>query len=462
LGEVGNVWAIVRAPGYAPKPIRLERPTADVGELRIELSPVRQVRVQVREAGTNQPIAHAAITVLMRRLAFHAHFTTWEHGIRTVHEMEPSEWDYRCDAQGELLLEVPQDESVELLVTPPSDQPWLGIRKVLSRRWTGDTFTLSLPRGQWLCGCVQEIKTDGTPPAAVPHAVVHWAQLDATKPEWTGPVLSGRDALVSCDEQGRFRVAVPPGEVILRAYGFTPDYVPVVSPTPANKRTLFAHAVERVVIRSDPKMLPSVRLTLQRGLSTRGVALLPNGSPVRSAMLLCADRVSPVRGYSMQPLPVTDGVYTLPGGRPDKLETVYLLEPHARLGAVVKLPCGAPGPTVHLSPCGSAQVRILCADGQPAVGAKVSLDLLAEFDAMQLDQPASWFDPINHSQFRVTDAEGWVEVPALIPEANYQLRVQLGTLKQKSPVFQVKSATKERLPDIHLPKESAVFPKEKS
>jgi len=451
LGGVRNVWAIVRMPGYAPQAVRFDSDSADVGEKRLTLAPVRSIRVCIREAHSDRPIPHAAVTVLVRRLAFHAHFTAWEHGVHMVHEMEPSEWDYRCDAQGELLLELPRNESVELLVTPPPLQPWLGVRKVLSRKYQGDTYPLHLPRGTWLSGTVQaEDHNHPSQPVPVPHAVVHWASLQAAKPEWTGPLLSGRDALVCCDEKGRFRIAVPPGEVVVRAYGPTPDFQAVISPTPANKRTLFAHATHRATI-PEVGSPPDVTLTLRRGISTRGVALLPDGSLVKAAMLLCADLTSPVRGYSMLPFPVSEGVYTLPGSRQDASRTIYLLEPHGRLGAAVRLRGGSQGPTVCLAPCGSARVRLLQANGQPAAGAKVALELLADFNGSDLEQPVSWFDPVNHAHPRRSDQDGWVEIPALIPEARYQLRIQHETIKHLSAAFQVAADTTEHLPEIRLP-----------
>jgi len=213
---------------------------------------------------------------------------------------------------------------------------------------------------------------------------------------------------------------------------------------------LFAHATRQVAV-PESGSPPDVALTLRRGIATRGVALLPDGSPVQAAMLLCADLISPVRGYSMLPFPVSEGVYTLPGGRKDEPRTVYLLEPHGRLGAVVRLRGGSNGPSVCLTPCGTARVRLLRADGQPAAGAKVALVLLAEFNGAGLEQPVSWFDPVNHAHARCSDPHGWVEIPALIPEARYQLRIEYETVKHTSAVFEVAAATTEHLPEIRLP-----------
>jgi hypothetical protein len=461
LGRVRHLWAIVHVPGSAPRTLRFEGQTPDVGELRLTLAPARQVRLRIREAGTTRPIAHAAVTVLTRRLQSHAHFTTWEHGVRTVHDTEPAEIDYRCDAQGSTVLLLPQNEPAELLITPPADEPWLGIRKVLpASNQAEETLTVELPRGRWLSGSIHETATTERPGphVVVPHAVVHWVPADATEPEWRSPLLTGRDALVTCDEQGRFRLAVAPGEVIVRAYGPSPDFVPVQAASPGSKRAFFAHATTNTRIAANGSLAP-LKLLLQRGPSTRGVALMPDGSPVRSAMLLCADRVSPVRGYSVQPLPVSEGVYSLPGGREGEAETLYLLEPHARLGTVVDLRCGQRGPIARLAPCGSVRVRVTDAQGRPIAGVAIAPLLLAERDGSYHEQPASWFDPVNHAQPSTTDAEGWVEVPALIPGARYQLRAQHGSVRVTSSAFRVPAAGQDRLPELRLPPESSPAPR---
>ena len=461
LGRVRRLWAIVHVPGSAPRTVRFEGQTPDLGELRLTLAPARQVRLRVHEAGTNRPIPQAAVTVLTRRLRSHAHFTTWEHGVRTVHDTEPAEIDHRCDAQGSAVLLLPQNESAELLITPTADEPWLGVRKVLpASDQAEETLVVELPRGRWLTGSVHETATTESPmpPTAVPHAVVHWVPADATEPEWRSALLTGRDALVTCDEQGRFRLAVVPGEVIVRAYGPSPDFVPVQAASPGSKRALFAHATTSIQI-APAGPVGSLNLLLRRGPSTRGIALMPDGSPVRSAMLLCADRVSPVRGYSVQPLPISEGVYSLPGGRDGEAETLYLLEPHARLGTVVDVRCGQRGPIARLAPCGSVRVRVADAEGHPVTGAAVTPLLLAERDGSYHEQPASWFDPVNHAQPYTTDAEGWVEVPALIPGARYQLRAQHGSARVTSSAFRVPAAGQDRLPELRLPPESSPAPR---
>jgi hypothetical protein len=79
--------------------------------------------------------------------------------------------------------------------------------------------------------------------------------------------------------------------------------------------------------------------------------------------------------------------------------------------------------------------------------------LLAERDGTYHEQPASWFDPVNHAEPRTTDADGRVEMPALIPGARYKIRVQQGTAKVTSSAFRVPAAGTDQLPELRLPSE---------
>jgi hypothetical protein len=212
---------------------------------------------------------------------------------------------------------------------------------------------------------------------------------------------------------------------------------------------MFAHFAATVNVPAKGKV-PPAEARLRKGVAVTGKVMSPDGSPAESAMLLCVGRVSPVRGYSCQPLPVGAGEYKVPGCVPDEPARAYLLSPTERLGAVVDVRGGKPGPDVRLAPCGTARVRVLL-EGNPAVGCEVSLLLLAERNGVEHRQPADWFDPVNYGERLFTDEKGRADLSALIPGARYVVRATLPGQRAVSAPFTAVSAKSVPLPDLHLP-----------
>jgi RNA polymerase sigma factor (sigma-70 family) len=450
LGGIANVWARVHLPGQIMTYQRLDTLAADQG-LCVESG--RAIQVQVVDAEDGKPIAKAAVTFISEKLSSHAHFSSTENIITSPRIIEPAETDAQTDIQGRTHITLASQREIEILVTPPqSDIPWLGVRHLVpaSEKKAAPepplVVTLRLPRGRWLSGQVVE-KHNRLPLA---DAVLHWAARDAEKPEWRSPILSGRDALCRTGADGRFRMAVPAGEILVRAFSRSHDYCPVECDVPGTQKKLFTHFQTQIHIPATGPV-PPLKAKLVRGLDSTGVVLNPDGSLAKSAMLLCADRVSPLRAYSMQPLPVRDGLYTLPGCDLGDPETVYLLEPTQRLGAVVELRGGERAPTVRLAPCGTIRVRILDAKGKPAADTPVRLVLLAERDGEYYEQPAMWFDPINHAVPVQTDAQGYAEITALIPGGRYLLAAGGPKDRTYSTSFRAVSGENDPLPDMHLP-----------
>jgi hypothetical protein len=223
------------------------------------------------------------------------------------------------------------------------------------------------------------------------------------------------------------------------------------------ERYYYTHAqTELELTTAEPPL--EVRLRLVRGESVVGRVLGPNGELVQSAVLLCGEKVSPLRSGSVLPLPVRGGRYELPGCTAGRTYPVLFLDAVNGWGTAVDLTsgCGA-GPEVRLARCGSARVRIVDGMGRPRAGRHVGLWLLTERSFPTGPPPrereadghfASWYDPVHYAHTPPSDADGWLTLPALIPGARYHLR-DLQT-NQHYLAFTVREGEHKQLPDIVL------------
>src|SRR5262249_29212783 len=109
-----------------------------------------------------------------------------------------------------------------------------------------------------------------------------------------------------------------------------------------------------------------VLLRVTRGETVAGRLLGPDGQPVQNAVLLCGEKVTPLRNGAVLPLPLRGGRYELPGCLPGKVYPVLFLDAANQRGAAVDLTAGSGvGPDVRLLPCGSARVRLVDGYGRP-------------------------------------------------------------------------------------------------
>ena len=128
-------------------------------------------------------------------------------------------------------------------------------------------------------------------------------------------------------------------------------------------------------------------------------------------------------------------------------------------GTVVDLKAGSRvGPEVKLSRCGSARVRLLNAKGRPLAGGWPRLVLLTErsfaADKPPLERAADGhlsvcYDPRHYPTDPVSDGEGLLTLPALIPGARYVLEYAdaKGVLRH-TPEFRVEPGEQLLLPDL--------------
>jgi hypothetical protein len=291
-------------------------------------------------------------------------------------------------------------------------------------------------------------------------------------------VIEGRYHIVRAGKDGRFSVTVPAGPVRLLAHGPTHEYRAKAlrywsvlenggeplrwgwrEPLPAERR-FYTHAEQplQLTLTDNP---PEVRLRLARGETVTGRVVSPDGATVQSAVLLCGEKVSPLRNGAVQPLPLRQGRYELPGCVAGRVYPVLFLDAVNGWGATVDLTAGhGAGPEVRMAPCGSARVRLLDAKGRPLAGRWPRLVLLTErsfaTDKPPLERAADGhlsvcYDPRHYPIDPVSDGEGWLTLPALIPGARYVLEyADVKGVRRYTPEFRVEAGEQLQLPDLAI------------
>src|SRR5262249_33684752 len=131
-------------------------------------------------------------------------------------------------------------------------------------------------------------------------------------------VIEGRYRIVRADKDGRFSLTVPAGPVRLMAHGPTHEYRTQAlqywsvlengeeperwgwrEPWPAEGR--FSPHAEQPLQLNLAENPAEVRLRLVRGETVAGNVVGPDGEPIETAMLLCSEKVSPLRNGAVQP-----------------------------------------------------------------------------------------------------------------------------------------------------------------
>jgi hypothetical protein len=146
---------------------------------------------------------------------------------------------------------------------------------------------------------------------------------------------------------------------------------------------------------------------------------------------------------------------------------VYFLDAKNKLGATVELSGKEAGKpvTVRLAPCGSAALRVVGPDGKPVARHHPWLEIVVTPGPSQYARKASEksklaadadtvanVDRRNHWPGRVTDVQGRVTFPALIPGATYRI-VDLGDMHHVvKEEFTAEAGKTLKLPDMTLKK----------
>jgi len=206
-----------------------------------------------------------------------------------------------------------------------------------------------------------------------------------------------------------------------------------------SRRRFYAHAM--VPFEPDPGAVgPEATISLRRGETVRGLAVGPDGRPIASGLMIGRTLRPPSAQVwqswvSGRPGHIHNGRFEVRGLGPDVEVPIHFVDPTNRLGATVKLSgkMAANGPiAVRLQPCATARARLLHGDGRPVpefpVHRLISIVVTPGDSHAHAHPGKPEADEAPYSRFlpglygsAVSDTEGRIEFPALIPGASYCL-----------------------------------------
>jgi hypothetical protein len=256
-------------------------------------------------------------------------------------------------------------------------------------------------------------------------------------------VPHGYAAVVASQDDGSYQIVVPPGRGHLFVFGPTSDYVleaiggrALVGDQPGGER-YYAHAIIAYDVRAGESPREIVA-ALRPGKTVKGRVVGPEGQGVAHAAIITTLHFSffHLNWRGDLTLHARDGAFELHGLAPEKSVRVSFLDDAHRWGATVELSGKPAGEalTIRLQPCGQARTRFVGPDGKPLAGRSSQLELLGtpgphEWDrrsesrsqlaadavgVVNLDRKHYWHGPM-------TDAEGRITLPDLIPGATYRI-----------------------------------------
>jgi hypothetical protein len=380
-----GVWLQVEDDRYAPDAFGLQGADKPA---EVRLKPAQVLEGRVVAADTGKGVAGVKLSARLPGHAFNpGRFTVPDYLGMSARVLPPGSLDAVSAADGRFRLRPPLGAKTILEIHPPAGSPYLAVCKevVWSEEVVQQRMAVKLPRGVIVRGRV--VDQDGNPVAG--------ASVQFGCPTSRSDVIEGRYRIVRAGKDGRFSMTVPSGPVRLMAHGPTHEYRAQAlqnwsvlengedprwgwrEPLPGEQR-FYTHAEQplQLTLADNPA---EVQLRLVRGQTVAGRVVGPDGESVQTAVLLCGEKVSPLRNGAVQPLPVRAGRYELPGCVAGRVYPVLLLDAVNGWGAAVDLTAGrGAGPEVKLSRCGSARLRLVNDKGRPLTGRWPRLVLLTE------------------------------------------------------------------------------------
>ncbi len=350
----------------------------------------------------------------------------------------------RADDQGRFRINPFPGDSFDVGVVPPEGAPYLVRRDevTLARGAVRAEIDIKLARGVPIRGKVTE---EGT------GRLVAGARVLFYPSRCHEHVVHGQEAIATSRDDGSFQVVVPPGKGHLLVMGPTADYVlgeinsreMLGSPLTAPVR-LYAHAIVAYEVKADAAShLLDARL--KPGRTVRGRLVGPDGQPVADATIHSRLNLDPagLSPLSFAPPHAPGGRFEVHGLDPERATPVFFLDAAHGWGAAVELSGQQAGEdlTIRLQPCGRATARLVGPDGQPLARFDLCRWPFVDLVKLVLTPGADAFsrnpadrarlaadtvymvnvDPEHYRSGLITDAEGRVTLPTLIPGATYRI-----------------------------------------
>jgi hypothetical protein len=262
-------------------------------------------------------------------------------------------------------------------------------------------------------------------------------------------VLGGSEAIVASKDDGSFQVAVPPGKGYLLVLGPNANYVPKEIGSrmihwmgqPGGTRH-YAHDIIAYDVQAGESS-HAVIASLKPGKIVRGRMVGPAGETIEDATIFSRLDIDPANliWRGTHALHARDGRFELYGFDAENATPVYFLNADHQWRAAVELSGkqASEDLTIRLEPCGRAKARFVGPDGKPVgkLGMFPSLQLLITpgthsffkpdpAEQAKLEADAAFMPNIDPSHYQqpnepVTDAEGCITLPDLIPGALYRI-----------------------------------------
>ncbi len=426
VGRDMRVTLTVNDPRFALQGIAVETDrTPGSKQVTMALAPAQIITGRVTYADTGRPVARGRIEVGAIR----------KNGTNFM--------GFATDGTGQFRVNPSPGDRYRISASPPDGQPYLTAGTTYFEWPKGaveHSVNLALPRGVMVRGSVTE-EGSGKPVAD--------AQVWFFGRRSTDDLSNPRVSKSRSGPDGLFQIAVQPSPGYLVIQGPSDDYVlreignrTIDQGLPGGRRG-YSHAF----IACDPKPGShglEIHGVLRRGATVHGRVLAPDGQPAQVTRMfsrvILEPWVTPWRHWfnASGLVMVRDGRFQVHGLDPDTEVPIYFLELRQRLGAAVQLSgkSAAVGPaTVRLQPCGTAKARLVNPGGKPIAGyrgsARISIvvtpgaiisRLQDRDDGLEADVAAlTAIDPLNYGDGPVTDAQGRIAFPALIPGAPYRI-----------------------------------------
>jgi RNA polymerase sigma factor (sigma-70 family) len=385
-------------------------------EVTLALEPPKIIEGRILATDTGQPIPFAAIDI----------------GADRKTGIWPSK--FRADARGQFRANAHPADHFTINAFPPEGLPYLSAK--VGFDWTKGAvkreIDVKLSRGVAITGNVTE---EGTG-RALAGASVQYLAIDAS-----ADCNAGWEAMVASKNDGSYQIVVPPGKGHLLVFGPTADFVLEViggqmlfEGKPGGERH-YAHKI--VAYETTASNSPHViNAALRPGQTVKGRVTGPKGETIAHATILTPLYIEPFnptwRGDAGFQRHARDGRFELHGLEPGQSARAYFLDADHQWGAAVELSGKRDDEevTVPLQLNGQAKARFIGLAGQPVANWVPRIEIVVtpgptarrgvlSADAGRLIQvdPKHYWRP--HPL--VTDADGRVTFPDLIPGALYRI-----------------------------------------